>query len=193
MMKQVLTNRIFLVLCAGFLSMAGGSYSLMAQPAEGRSQGRECREFVQQFYVWYVRAASSETKEPAWRHALKSKPYAFSRELTKRLRDNSATPAGEYLLELDFDPILNTQEPNNPRIVGGAKRKADGCWVEIYGFIDGKKSVRPLVTPELILKDGRWVFVNFHYPEGGDLLSTLKQNRDEQLKSESGQHRQKPK
>ena len=48
------------------------------------------------------------------------------------------------------------------------------------------KNKEPSVEPELIFKDGRWLFVNFRYAEGkdgDDLMSILKLLREERQKN----------
>ena len=40
--------------------------------------------------------------------------------------------------------------------------------VEVYSVSSGKKSPKPVVVPELTLKAGRWIFVNFHYGNSKD-------------------------
>lgn len=84
---------------------------------------------------------------------------------------------------LDFDPILNSQDPGNPGdsyVVGKVAHKGEAYTVELYGVFSKKKTEKPLVMPELKLEHDRWIFINFHYPNGtskqNDNLLTLIQN-----------------
>jgi hypothetical protein len=90
---------------------------------------------------------------------------------------------------IDFDPILNSQDPCKRYEVGKITRKGDNYWVEVYGVCSGKKSEKPDVIPELARIGGKWLFVNFHYenlmeeyPQSGDLLAKLKILREERQK-----------
>jgi hypothetical protein len=63
------------------------------------------------------------------------------------------------------------------------------CWAEVHGVWESKESEAPDVTPELVRKDGRWLFVNFYFPsptapKGWNLLSVLKALREEWKKQE---------
>ena len=123
---------------------------------------------------------------PAWNLALKYKRSVFSPELFRQLIEDSeaqAKAAGDHV-GLDFDPLLSSQDPSERFVVGNIARKNDTYLVEVYGMESGKK--RENVVPELVRKNGRWLFVNFHYPDfehvprnNGDLLSLLKNLREE--------------
>jgi hypothetical protein len=54
--------------------------------------------------------------------------------------------------------------------------------VEVFDVRDGRKDMKPIVIPELVLENRRWVFVNLHYPEGGNLLSILRENHEQRKK-----------
>lgn len=113
----------------------------------------------------------------------------FSPELMRQLKEDAAAQAkvtGE-IVGLDFDPILFSQNPGQRYIAGNVTPKGDRYWVDVYGVWDGKKSAKPSVVPELIYRNGKWVFVNFHYghskfPENENLLSVLKVLRENRKK-----------
>jgi hypothetical protein len=44
----------------------------------------------------------------------------------------------------------------------------------LHAVIERHKQPRPAVIAEVEQQSGNWVFVNFRYPEGSDLLSTLR-------------------
>lgn len=159
------------------------SYSL-AQGTIPQSNQKSCRDFVQGFYDWYVPVALKHGRVRPADLALKYKGSAFSPELARALREDSEAQAktkGE-LVGLDFDPFLNSQDPSERYVVGNVIPKGERYWVEVYSITLGKKSAKPEVAPELTLKDGQWVFVNFHYgksesSEDDNLMSTLKSLR----------------
>lgn len=170
--KVIFRSGLFFLLAAS---------SLFAQGTPPQDARKSCRDFVQAFYDWYVPVALKHSRVRPADLALAHKGSAFSPELAQALREDSKAQAkvkGE-LVGLDFDPFLNSQDPGERYVVGNLTPKGDRYWVEIYSLTSGKKSAKPDVAPELMFKDGRWIFVNFHY--GGsehskdeNLLSTLK-------------------
>jgi hypothetical protein len=143
------------------------------------------RDFVQGFYNWYIPVALKDNATPAWNLALKSKSSAFSPQLLNALREDSAAQAKAVgdIVGIDFDPFLGSQDPSNRYDVGKIIQNGDAYRVEIYGARSGKKRATPDVIADVLQKDGRWMFVNFHYPDGSDLTSVLKTLRDERQKS----------
>ncbi len=81
-------------------------------------------------------------------------------------------------------PFLDTNaEPYKHYIAGKVTPRAGTYWVEVFGTDTGKKSDKPVATPELRYKDKCWQFVNFHYgktkfAEDENLLSLLKTLRE---------------
>ena len=129
-----------------------------------------CRRFVQTFYDWYLPKAQDLDGDPL-DLALKEKPSPFSAAIVRGLNRVAAESKAENDAGLDFDPILNTQDPGDPGdsyVVAKTTYKDDVCMVELYGVFSGKKTDQPLVAPELKFKSGRWIFVNFHYPNSTD-------------------------
>ena len=162
---------LFAATCCSLQGQGGG-------PADIQ---KSCGNFGREFYDWYVPQALKENVGPPWDIALKDKSRAFSPELLRLLRGDSkaqAKVAGEIVF-LDFDPFLSSQDPAERYVLGTITSKADRCWVEIHSISSGKKIDKPDVVPELMLKAGRWLFVNFHYgkseyPENENLLSMLR-------------------
>jgi ribosomal protein L21E len=145
------------------------------------------RDFAQKFYSWYVPIALNEHAGPASDLALKHRSSAFSPELLRALKEDSAAQANSpgEIVGLDFDPFLNSQDPEDRYEVGKVTRKGDSYWVEVYGVRSGKRMEPVAVLAELVRRNGHWTFVNFHYPgpHGTDLLSLLKRLREERQKS----------
>jgi hypothetical protein len=159
----------------------------MGLPAHGETSkaqaGTEaCRDFVQKFYTWYLTEAKPKGNQSMVDYALKNKPSMFTPELKQKLQADeqaSAKNPGE-VVGLDFDPFLNAQDDPGKMVAKKATMKGANCLVEVYRTDAGaKEGAKADVTPELSLKNGQWVFVNFHYPPSGnpadnDLLSVLK-------------------
>ena len=146
--------------------------------------------FVQEFYNWYVSIALNDNAGPAWNSALKSRKCAFNPELFRALKEDSDAQAkASDLVGLDFDPFLNSQDPCESYQVGSSTQKGSEYQVDVYANCSGKKTDVPSVVAVLVRKGGQWRFVNFEYPDRGDLLSNLRVLRDDRRKS----HGSKPK
>jgi hypothetical protein len=132
------------------------------------------RLFVQRFYDWYVPLAHKENKESSSDIAIKIMPALFDNKLLTALREDSAAQDKEpgYIVGLDFDPFLSSQDPSDRYVVGKINKKGDSYFVEMYGTRDGVKSDEPDVIAEIVHRGKTWIFVNFHY-SSGDLLSVL--------------------
>lgn len=150
-------------------------FLLRSQAMRNHQEIDSARLFVQSFYDWYVPLALKESNERSSDVAIKIKPALFSKEILNALREDSAAQAKspDYIVGIDFDPFLNSQDPSNHYDVGKIDQKGDSYLVEIYGTRDGVKSREPDVIAELVRRNTTWIFVNFHYSSGGDLLSEL--------------------
>jgi hypothetical protein len=164
---------LFLLLAAPFSS---------AQTSNPLNRVKSCRDFVQGFYDWYVKEGQS-----TFELALKNRSSALSPELLHALREDYAAQAKdpEEIVGLDGDPFLNSQDPSERFVVGDAKLVGDKCLAVVRGVSSGKK--REYVEPELVRKNGRWVFVNFHYgtskfSSDENLVRELKALRDDRRK-----------
>lgn len=159
--------------------------SLITQATANQNDIDSARLFVQGFYDWYVPLAKKENREPSSDIAIRTKGTLFSTELRLALREDAAAEAkaNGYVVGLDFDPFLYSQDPSDRYDVGKISRKDDRYWVEVYGTRYGEKSAQPDVIAELVHKDSKWMFVNFHYPESSeDLMQILKSLRDSRMK-----------
>jgi hypothetical protein len=143
----------------------------------GRPKG-SAREFVESFYQWYVPRAHSETADRPCEIALKYKRSAFSSQLAELMREDSTAQARcKDSVGINWDPFLNYQEVADRYLVGRITQKGQTYMADIYAVWAGEQRQKPDVTAEFVEKDGHWFFVNFHYPDGGDLLTTLKSPR----------------
>jgi hypothetical protein len=138
------------------------------------------RKFVQGFYDWYVPLTQKDSVVPEFNLAISQKGSYFSPQLSQALKEDSAAEAEANgdIVGLDWDPFLNSQDPYKRYVVGKITKKSDSFLVNIHGVSFGKRQEKPDVVAELVQKNGHWLFVNFHSPEGWDLLTALKSLRD---------------
>ena len=147
-----------------------------SQTASSQAIAKTPRGFVTDFYKWYTPKTLRENATAAWNLAIKYKSSIFSRELAQLLREDSAAQAKcNELIGLDFDPFLATQDSAEHYQVGAVIRRSNAYRAEIYRLDGGKRSKKPDVIAEFMQKDGHWFFINFHYPDGGDLLTMLRE------------------
>lgn len=156
---------------------------------EGRAQidSRSCRNFVENFYSWYAVNASKERSNRDGVVALKHRSKVFSPAIVRALReDNEAQDkAGSDLVSLDGDPFVGADGLGERYIVERVTVRDRRCRAEVHAVWDGQEDKAPDVTPELAIKNGKWLFVNFYFPspsdpEGWNLLSALKALREGQ-------------
>jgi len=170
-----------ITLCALLLSLACTPLYPQTAPAATETS---CRQFVQQFYDWYLLKAKS-SNDRASDLVLKEKSYVLSRELAKQLKEDSAAQnrAKGELVGLDFDPFLNTQDPSFEKCVTGkVVVQAAACRAEVTCNFPGPQGDKSVIKPELTFNGSQWLFVNFHYHfDSGDdnLLNILKGLREE--------------
>ncbi len=100
--------------------------------------------------------------------ALKKKRSVFTAKVIKQVEAVEADAIRNKEAGLDFDWILNTQDAGDPGdpgyLVRNSKLNGNVCRVEVDRQLpDGK--LQKDVVPELAFEHGRWLFVNFHYPD----------------------------
>lgn len=168
-----------------------------ATPASAtEAQNLSCKKYVQSFYDWYMaKCEDTKTEDPSLL-VFKNKSFAFSKELETKLKEDDSVAAlfpGE-IVGLDFDPFLNAQDVATKYTVEKITNSAEKFRADVFNVYNGTKSSKPVVIPELIFQNGKWVFVNFIYPgasraENQNLLSTLdqiKKNRPPLPKGKTG-------
>jgi hypothetical protein len=158
--------------------------SLQAQAKSPHESSKSARVFVQNFYNWYVPIQGARDYRSAWLLILKSKKPMFSQELIEAIgndikaQDKSDAEGGD-IVGIDWDPFLSTQDPAEHYVAGNVYRKAGNYRIAVHRVESGKKLRKPDVVVELAFSDGHWMFINFHTPGNGDLLSALKLLREE--------------
>jgi len=118
---------------------------------------QSCRAFVQKFYDWYWNQTSGDStaKQHDYHETLELKPAALSPELIRLIkRDDARQIAVGGIANLDFDPFLNSQDPEG---------KFDVVQVTVKGAVcRAMLSQRDIVT-EAKRTGPSWVFSNFYY------------------------------
>ena len=151
-----------------FLATCGSLHAQDASPKKIQS----CRTFVQGFYNWYLRGHFIED-------VIKYRSNALNAELLRLLKDSMPKGDDEGFV-WDWDPFLAGNDPGTRYSVGRITRKGDTLWVGVHHVLPPPRPAKPDVTAEVMFKDGRWFFVNFHYakdpklPMNDNLLSILK-------------------
>ena len=171
--------------CIGMCLCLALSMFALGQEKREQNTSKSCGAFVGRFYTWYVAIAVRHNRLPESDLALKSKPYLFSPDLIQQLREDTEAQekAGSDLVSLDADPFVGADGPAERYAVEKITIKDGRCWAEVHGVWEGKQSETPDVTPELVLKGGRWLFVNFYFPSPSDpkawnLLDALDADRE---------------
>lgn len=180
-------NRVVILIAFFLFAIASAPVSL----AQASGDAAKCSTFVQDFYNYYLKLCQKEgKKDDPLDIATKERPGILSAELKKALDEDAAAAkkSPDEIVGLDFDPVLNSQDMGSKYVVGKVTQKNSNYLVEVFGLWDGKKNKAPDVVPEVSLKNGKCVFVNFRYcNEKGvldnDLLKVLKSLNDERLKS----------
>lgn len=136
-----------------------------AQPvATTNIQSESARHYVSEFYAWYTPIAYNDSTSPPWSAILTQSKFRFAPQLTKLLsRDISAKRHCKELVGLDFDPFLNTQDPEPSYVVGNVGQTGKLFRAEIYAG-EFKMRSQPSVIAVLKREDGSWIFVDFDYP-----------------------------
>jgi hypothetical protein len=171
--------------CVGLCLCLALSISLLGQERRPHDTSKSCREFVARFYTWYLAKALGRNRMPKTDLAWRSRPYLFSPDLVRQLREDfeAQERAGSDLVSLDADPFAGPDGTAERYFVERITIKDRMCWAEVHGVWEGKERKTPDVTPELELKNGRWVFMNFYFPsptapEARNLLDALKALRE---------------
>lgn len=104
-----------------YCALLGLISSASASPAKTEEKTiQSVRQFVQGFYNWYVPKALSGNPGLPWGAALAARESNFSPEIASLLRkelQEQGQATGE-ISGIDFDPFLNTQDPDDQYKVG---------------------------------------------------------------------------
>lgn len=172
------------------LVLLAAATSSLAQTSHPSEPAKTCRQVAQGFYDWYVPMALKEKEMSSSDVAMRDKASLFSPELVRALSEDSQAQrkTEDEIVGLDFDPFLNTQDLSEHYVLRNVTAKGDKCMAEVHSVESGRTSPKPDVVAELALKDGKWVFVNFHYGKSQwsadenlvDILRKLREDRERQ-------------
>jgi hypothetical protein len=144
--------------------------SRLAAQTAASGDNESCRRFTQTFYNWYVSKVFESLDHKnvdTLLEALDYKGQPFSRELVQGIKRVRAKEKKSHEAILDFDPILNAQDPAERYLVREVTERNGHFLAEIYGAWDTQHpelGKEPQVVAEMTRMQGRWVFINFHYP-----------------------------
>ncbi len=156
---------------------------------------KSCREFVQEFYDWYIEPAPEgelhTSGQPDMDDAVRRKPGMFAHALYVGLKEDlNAQAHAHEIVGLDFDAFTGGQD-NSPKFEVKKVTVKDGnCRATVWGVDQGAH--RETVEAVLAILNGKWIFVDFGYPElGSTLMEQLRLNRvgREEDAKKKGAHR----
>jgi hypothetical protein len=124
---------------------------------------QSCRDFVKEFYTWYVPIALKDGQEPASLLAIRQRPSLFGESLLKALNADfrAQEKAKGEIVGIDYDPFLAGQDPAQSYHVVKVIVQDEKCFADVKSA--NSKSYSYDVRSELKQSGGRWRFVNFHY------------------------------
>lgn len=159
-------------------------HSLLAQEKTTPPATDSVRTFVQGFYDWYAPRLAKDKNGSVYPRALKEKASAFSPDLLHALKEDLAaqSKSKDEIVGLDFDPFLNSQDPAPIFKVGKITQGRDSYHVDVHAVSNGKPEPKPSVTAIVVNQKGQWIFADFHYPEGENLLHLLRQYKNDREK-----------
>ena len=171
-----MTRATQLTLLAALACHSGAQRSTSGRTAQVDSSGATLVEatgtdsaarFAWAFYDWYVRLGAPF--DSIW-----GKRALFSPELFQALRADADAQAkdSEYIVGLDWDPFVNSQDPCPRYRIGPSAQHGTHSLVPVTGTCESDS--QPDAVAELGRQGGGWVFVNFrHGADSGSLLSDL--------------------
>ena len=142
--------------------------AILSAPKMGFSQNaaanvQSCRAFVQEFYDWYWNEFADRADDPSfdmrrlhtYHEVVRLRPSVLSPRLIRLFkRDERLSLAAHGIANLDFDPFLNSQDPEG---------KYDVVRVTVNrGACRSERSQRDIVVEAERSASG-WVFSNFYY------------------------------
>lgn len=163
----------------------GMAIHLAAQSSRAKATAVTPQTYVQSFYDWYVPWAEHADWQEVWLQLKSKKQWRFSPELTRALDEDylAQSKNPDTIVGLDGDPFLNSQDPFFRYVAGAVRKNGDHILVDVHSIRDGKRWPKPDVICELDQFNGRFRFVNFLWPEGGNLMNTLRLLREGRAKS----------
>lgn len=168
MIDNVKWGRLFVA----WVAIASSACQPKAPPPANQDDIASARAFVADFYAWYH--PDSVTMKGI-DDALTQRRGAFSVELAQLIQlDRECTRRSQSICALDFDPILNSQDPCERYEVGEARRSVEVDLVPVVSVCGGRRDTIPVVTVMLFPGDSSgWEIINFTYPDNKRLSDIL--------------------
>lgn len=141
-----------------------------AQQVDSNSMQSSCHIFVQQFYDWYLPNTTVKAEKAnglALDFALSKRLSAFDPELVRQLRHGEEEAKREGEPFLDFDPVLNSQDPDYHYEVREVTVKDNKCSANVYAISRWHMPEKRVIA-ELSHDDHGWHFQDFRYPDSED-------------------------
>jgi len=154
---------VLLLLCVCFGTPVLAQAQPLSPTKDRPTAAASARQFVQDFYDWYVIEAYGDQPGPAWKLALKERSALFSANVSRA--------AGA---DLDFDPFISRRDLCDRFIADRVVRRGSTYRVDVRAKCGVEDHAGPEVVAELTLKNAQWVFVDFHYARRADLSQVLK-------------------
>jgi hypothetical protein len=141
---------------------------------EPKGEPQSPREFLQDFYDWYVPLANVDAPEPAVNNVLRLRPMAIDSTLLRLLKTDSilrVSSPGE-VVGIDWDPFLLSQDPCGHYSVGHETGDGNTREFEVVGNC-GAASAKGPFTVTVGKQRGRWVIVTVGDSTGFDIRAGL--------------------
>ncbi|HVY24496.1 MAG TPA: hypothetical protein VG962_14200 [Steroidobacteraceae bacterium] len=176
-MRKIMVGVMLMMMLPWRPAMSAGSSA--SSSSSSSMDTNAAGAFVQDFYDWYAPFANQRKNQLPWEDAVDIKSGLFAKKLLiafKLEKHAFANPDGTYT-GLDSDPFLNTYHPCEHYLAGNILVYEKNYRVAIQPICNGKLQPEPVAFAEVMLKKDHWLFTNFYYPEGQDLLHVLKNLR----------------
>lgn len=178
-------NFLKLFACCLSISLWSGQLHAKPQAERGIETIKSLKNYVQEFYDWYVPKALETGSRPSWKLAVEKRSSTFEPHLVEAIQGDLEAQSKSHgvVVGLDFDPFLNSQDPSELYMVGKVFKKGKSYWIDVHEVHAGTIEKKPGIVVEAIQQNDHWVFVDFHYEGNKSLLKLLKRLRDNRQKA----------
>ena len=168
---------MILVSLALVLTVLAGCWSRAPDKAELMRRAR-ATAFVQDLYAWYHPSAdSSRTIDDV----LRQRPAVFAPELRDLLLSDRRCVSGTgEVCRLDFDPILNSQDPCGQYTTGQVFGTFGVVVVGVFPVCGGVRDTAPAVRVMVVERDSTWEILDLYYPERTGSLKDILNSSERQ-------------
>lgn len=145
------------------------------------------RRFTQRFYSWYANEVADMDRnrniDPEG-DVLTKKQKMLAPQLYRLLWDDwdAQQHTSGYIVGIDFDPFLSSQDPNRYYKVHRIEHRANSWYVAVSGVPSRDEDNVSQVIAVVERIPGGWRFTNFIYDLGADLIEILKETKEDRRK-----------